>query len=119
MTQKDQCEVNCIHVETVEKVKKDIISEEEAQDLADIFKILGNSTRIKILDVLAKSEMCVCDIVAVLGINQSAVSHQLRLLRTSRLVKNRQEGKVVYYSLDDEHIEQLFKAGLDHVRHDS
>lgn len=117
MIKKDLCEINCIHLEIVEKVKTEIISREEACELAEIFKILGNPTRIKILHVLSRSEMCVCDIVAVLGLSQSAISHQLRLLRTSRLVKNRQEGKVVYYSLDDDHIEKLFTAGLEHIRH--
>jgi DNA-binding transcriptional ArsR family regulator len=117
MTHVDQCEVNCIHEEVVKKVKEKMIDDRESHDLADIFKILGNTTRIKILYVLAQAEMCVCDIAVVLGVNQSAVSHQLRLLRANRLVKNRQEGKVVYYSLDDQHIEQLFKAGLKHVRH--
>ncbi|KUO50352.1 MAG: ArsR family transcriptional regulator [Desulfitibacter sp. BRH_c19] len=117
MIKKDLCEINCIHVDIVEKVKKKNIPKEEANELAEMFKLLSNPTRIKILHVLSQSEMCVCDIVAVLGLNQSAVSHQLRLLRTSRLVKNRQEGKVVYYSLDDDHIEKLFTAGLEHVRH--
>ena len=117
MDKKDICEVNCIHAEVVERVQREMISPEEAQELADIFKILSNPTRVKILHVLSQSEMCVCDIVAVLGLTQSAVSHQLRLLRASRLVKFRQAGKVVYYSLDDDHIEKLFTAGLEHVRH--
>ena len=117
MDKKDICEVNCIHVDVVEKVQKEMISPEEAQELADIFKILSSPTRIKILHALFQSEMCVCDIVAALGFTQSAVSHQLRLLRANRLVKFRQVGKVVYYSLDDDHIEKLFVAGLEHVRH--
>lgn len=117
MDKKDLCEVNCIHAEVVKRVQRGMISPEEAQELADIFKILSNPTRVKILHVLSQSEMCVCDIVAVLGLTQSAISHQLRLLRASRLVKFRQAGKVVYYSLDDDHIEKLFTAGLEHVRH--
>lgn len=117
MVNEEICQTNCIHHEVVKKVKKEVISNNEAQELAEIYKILSNPTRVKILDALFYAEMCVCDIVTVLGLNQSTVSHQLRLLRTSRLVKNRQEGKMVYYSLDDEHIEMLFRAGLDHIRH--
>lgn len=86
-------------------------------DLADLFKIFGDSTRIRILYVLFSSEMCVCDIAALLNMNQSAISHQLRVLKNARLVKNRRDGKVVYYSLDDDHVKQIFDQGLAHVRH--
>ena len=117
MDKRRTCEVNFIHAEVVEKVQQEMISPAEARELAEIFKILSSPTRVKILHALFQSEMCVCDIVAALGLTQSAVSHQLRLLRARRLVKFRQEGKVVYYSLDDNHIEKLFAAGLEHMRH--
>ena len=117
MDNKDFCEVNCIHQDVVDRVKRNMISEEEIRELVDIFKILGNATRLRILQLLMQAEMCVCDLSAALEMNQPAVSHQLRLLRTSRLVKNRQQGKVVYYSLDDEHVETLLGEGLKHIRH--
>jgi DNA-binding transcriptional ArsR family regulator len=85
-------------------------------DLADLFKVFGDSTRVKILCALQHSEMCVCDIAALLGMTKSAISHQLRVLRQTRLVKHRRDGKVVYYSLDDEHVGNVFAQGLLHVR---
>ncbi|HOE56875.1 MAG TPA: metalloregulator ArsR/SmtB family transcription factor, partial [Bacillota bacterium] len=81
----------------------------------ELFKVFGDTTRIKILCALFESEMCVCDIAALLNMNQSAISHQLRVLKQARLVKYRKEGKVVYYSLDDEHVKQVFEVGLMHV----
>ena len=89
--------------------------EELLYDLGDFFKILGDSTRIKILSALFQSEMCVCDIAALLGMTQSAISHQLRVLKQGRLVKHRKEGKVVYYSLDDDHIKHIVDQGLTHI----
>ncbi len=83
--------------------------------LAETFKVLSDPTRLKILFALSKAELCVCDISCLLGASESAVSHQLRILRAQRLVKYRREGKMAFYSLDDSHIESLFKAGLDHV----
>jgi ArsR family transcriptional regulator len=83
--------------------------------LAELFKIFGDSTRIKIICALFEAEMCVCDIAALLKMTQSAVSHQLRVLKTSRLVKHRREGKVIYYSLDDEHVKNIFNQGLEHI----
>ena len=85
--------------------------------LAETFKILSDGTRIKILQALSQEELCVCDLAEVVEMSQSSVSHQLRLLRTARLVKFRKAGKMVYYSLDDEHIVQLFSQGLAHIRH--
>ena len=84
-------------------------------NLADVFKIFGDVTRLKILYALFDSELCVCDIANELNMNQSAISHQLRTLKTAKLVKNRKEGKIVYYSLDDEHVKHIFDQGLIHV----
>jgi len=89
--------------------------EEHLYDLAELFKVFGDTTRIKILYALFASEMCVCDIAALINMTQSAVSHQLRVLKQARLVKYRKEGKVVYYSLDDDHIKQIFDQGYMHI----
>jgi DNA-binding transcriptional ArsR family regulator len=91
-------------------------SEADCAGLADIFKVLGDLTRVRILKALSIEELCVCDLAAVLDLTQSAVSHQLRLLRAARLVKYRKAGKVVYYSLDDDHVKTLFAQGLEHVQ---
>lgn len=90
------------------KIKNEMPRDEVLYDLSDFFKTLGDSTRMKILFVLFKTEMCVCDIAELIGMTQSAVSHQLRVLKQARLVKFRKEGKIVYYSLDDEHVKQIF-----------
>lgn len=111
----DICEITVIHADIVEKVKKLMPEEEKLYDLAELFKIFGDTTRIKILCVLLKSEMCVCDIAATLGMNQSAVSHQLRILKQSKLVKHRKEGKVAYYSLADDHVIKIFDQGFSHI----
>ena len=107
------CECTVIHQEAIDKIK--LPEEELLYDLGDFFKILGDSTRIKILSALFQSEMCVCDIAALLGMTQSAISHQLRVLKQGRLVKHRKEGKVVYYSLDDDHIKHIVDQGLTHI----
>lgn len=109
------CEGTVIHEEVVQKVKEKIPDDEILYDLADFFKVLGDSTRIKILNALFHSEMCVCDIASLLGMTQSAISHQLRVLKQGRLVKHRKEGKSVYYSLDDEHIKHIVEEGLIHT----
>ncbi len=111
----ENCECNIIHEDRVEKVKQNMPKEETLYDLAETFKVFGDTTRIKILYVLFASEMCVCDIAELLGISQSAISHQLRVLKQARLVKYRKEGKSVYYSLDDDHIKQIFDLGLAHI----
>lgn len=113
----DSCNCTIIHEEVVARVKENLPPEEILIDLAELFKIFGDSTRIKILNALFSSEMCVCDIAALLEMNQSAISHQLRILKQARLVKYRKEGKVVYYSLDDEHVKQIFDCGLAHINH--
>lgn len=94
-----------------------MISDEQAYDLAELFKALGDPTRIKIISALIDRELCVHDLTVLLGMGQSAVSHQLRYLRNMRIVKRRKEGKTVYYSLDDHHIEQIFLQTLDHLQH--
>ena len=111
----ERCDCTVIHEEIVNMVKVKMPEEESLYDLAELFKVFGDSTRIKILWALAESEMCVCDIASLLNMTQSAISHQLRLLKQSRLVKNRKDGKVVYYSLDDAHVKQIFEQGLDHI----
>lgn len=113
----DVCETHCIHMEKVEKVKENALSPEEVSGLSETFKALGDQTRIKILHALSQHELCVCDIAEVVDISQSLVSHQLRVLRNLRLVRFRKEGKNVYYSLDDDHIINLFSQGLAHIRH--
>jgi len=109
------CDCNSIHEEIVEKVKSKMPLDEKLYDLAELFKVFGDSTRIKILFALFTSEMCVCDISNVLNMTQSAVSHQLRILKQARLVKYRRDGKVVYYSLDDNHIKKIFDQGMEHI----
>jgi DNA-binding transcriptional ArsR family regulator len=104
-----------IHEEVVVAVRKKMPDDEVLLDLADLFKVFSDSTRVKILCALLRAEMCVCDIAALLGMSKSAVSHQLRTLRQTRLVKYRREGKVVYYSLEDEHVGTIFAQGLVHV----
>ncbi|MBZ4646992.1 MAG: ArsR family transcriptional regulator, lead/cadmium/zinc/bismuth-responsive transcriptional [Petroclostridium sp.] len=111
----ENCDCNVIHQDVVNAVKEKMPDEENLYDLAELFKVFGDTTRIKILYALFTSEMCVCDIAAVLGMTQSAISHQLRVLKHARLVKYRKEGKVVYYSLDDDHIKQIFDQGLNHI----
>lgn len=111
----ESCSCNIIHKDVVEEVKDKLPQEEILYDLAELFKVFGDSTRIKIICSLFESEMCVCDLSALLNISQSAISHQLRVLKSARLVKFRRAGKVIYYSLDDEHIKQIFDAGLYHI----
>lgn len=113
----DVCEVHCIHEQSVLSIKQVMLEKNTVLSLAEIFKLLGDPTRVEIIYALSHQELCVCDIAAVLGMSQSAVSHQLRLLRSARLVKFRKEGKIVYYSLDDSHITNLFNEGLDHISH--
>lgn len=111
----ETCECNAIHSDIVKKVRALMPEEETLYDLAELFKVFGDTTRVRILCALFESEMCVCDISVLLGMSQSSISHQLRVLKSSKLVKNRKEGKVVYYSLDDEHIKHIFAQGLEHI----
>lgn len=113
----ERCDCECVHTETITKVQENMPQEELLYDLAELFKVFGDSTRIRILWALDESELCVCDLAALLMMTQSAISHQLRLLKQAKLVKNRREGKNIFYSLDDEHVKQIFDQGLLHVRH--
>lgn len=109
------CGCKTLHQDIINNVNTEMLDEDTLQDVSDLFKVFSDSTRIKIIFALFKSEMCVCDIAALLQMNQSAISHQLRVLKQSRLVKYRKEGKSVYYSLDDDHIKQIFHMALDHI----
>ncbi len=110
------CEVKGIHIEIVEDVRKRLPDSDTLNELAYLFKLFGDGTRIGILWALSESEMCVCDLCALLNMKQSAISHQLKNLKQSRVVKARREGKVVYYALDDEHIRRLLDLGMVHVK---
>lgn len=111
----DQCDYMFVHKEIVQKVRHVMPEEEELSDLSDFFKVFGDSTRIRILYVLSQSEMCVCDIASLLQMGQSAISHQLRVLKQMRLVKSRRDGKTVFYSLADDHIETILAQGMEHI----
>ncbi|MPW27139.1 metalloregulator ArsR/SmtB family transcription factor [Alkalibaculum sp. M08DMB] len=110
-----RCDCNVIHQDIIDNVSSKMPEEKKALKLADFFKVFGDGTRIKILYALFNSEMCVCDISSLLNMNQSAISHQLRILKQARLIKNRKDGKVVYYSLDDEHVAQILNDGVNHI----
>ena len=111
----EKCENTVVHQDIVSKVEENLPQEEFLYDLAELFKIFGDSTRIRILYVLFESEMCVCDIAALLNMTQSAISHQLRVLKQARLVKYRREGKTVFYSLADGHVRTIIDQGMEHV----
>lgn len=111
----EKCEYLCVHEDTVKKVIDDMPEEEKLYDLAELFKIFGDSTRIKILYALFEAELCVCDIAQLLNVSQTAVSHQLRVLKTNKLVKSRKEGKNVFYSLADDHVCSIINQGMDHI----
>lgn len=113
----DFCEEKCVNKENVKAVKANSLLPDEVLRLSELFKAIGDGTRIRLLHALAQKELCVCDLEEVLEMTQSAISHQLRVLRNLRLVKFRKEGKNVFYSLDDEHIINLFTQGLAHIRH--
>ena len=109
------CELMCAHEEIVEKVQKEMPDEDTLYDLTELFRIFGDSTRIRILYVLFEAEMCVCDIAALLGMTQSAISHQLRALKNAKLVTSSREGKTVFYSLADDHVKTIIDQGLEHI----
>ncbi|WP_426451588.1 ArsR/SmtB family transcription factor [Paenibacillus sp. S-38] len=113
----EACDDTCQGTSSLDALKEGMMSEGTAAGLADVFKALGDPTRVKIIYALLQQELCVHDITQVLEMGQSAVSHQLRYLRNLRIVKRRKEGKTVFYSLDDEHIEQIFVQMLKHVKH--
>ena len=114
----DRCDCTVIHREVVDQVQKVMPDDDVLFDLADTFKLFSDSTRLKILYALMEAEMCVCDISVVLGMSKSSVSHQLRILKQSNLVKNRKAGRVIYYSLADDHVRTICKMGMEHVLED-
>ncbi|MFR8103940.1 MAG: ArsR/SmtB family transcription factor [Clostridia bacterium] len=109
------CGENCPHYNKIEQVKKVEPSREEILNLSDMFKIFADDTRLRIICEILNEELCVCDLCELLDLNQSTVSHQLQILRNSKLVKNRREGKQVFYSLQDEHVEKIIKMALEHI----
>jgi DNA-binding transcriptional ArsR family regulator len=112
----DLCACRLIHRKAVEDARASALPQNETESLARIFKALADVTRLRILWALEKEEMCVCDLAALLGLSESAVSHQLRLLRNLQLVANRRDGVVLYYRLTDSHVSQLIKVTLEHIR---
>ena len=111
----ERCETVQVHRDIVEKVNAEMPDEEVLYDLAELFKLFGDSTRIKILYVLFAAELCVCDIAQLLGMSQSAISHQLRALKQAKLVRYRREGKQVFYALADGHVRTILGQGMEHV----
>jgi ArsR family transcriptional regulator len=109
------CATVVIHQDIIDKMRKELPKGNDFYDLADLFKLFADSTRIEILWALSREEMCVCDIAALFGLTVSAVSHQLKSLRLANLVKYRKQGKVVYYSLADDHVKDIFSKGLEHI----
>ena len=112
----EKCEIVETHPEIVKAVNEQMPQEEILYDLAELFKVFGDSTRIRILFVLFESEMCVCDIAQLLNMTQSAISHQLRILKQSQLVKSRRDGKSVFYSLADDHVYRIINQGFEHIK---
>lgn len=111
----ERCEYMYVHQDVVNKVKQEMPQDETLYDLAELFKVFGDSTRIKILYALFEAELCVCDIAQLLSVSQTAVSHQLRVLKNNKLVKFRKEGKNVFYSLADDHVRRIINQGIEHV----
>lgn len=111
----EHCDEYCVHKDKVEALSHSMPDEDELYDLAELFKVFGDSTRIRILFVLFRSEVCVCDLAQTLHMNQPAISHQLRILKQAKLVSNRRDGKTVYYSLADDHVRSIIAQGLEHI----
>lgn len=112
----DCCDDDVVHSGAVERVKAAMPNEDMLYDAAELFKVFGDSTRTRILSALFIEELCVCDIAEILGMTKSAVSHQLRTLRQTKIVKARRSGKEVFYSLDDDHISRIYKTAMEHLR---
>ena len=110
------CKILIIHKENVENAKRNMPAEDLIYKIGDFFKVLGDPTRIKIINALFHSEMCVCDLAAALTMNQSAISHQLKILKQANLVKYRKNGKIAYYFLNDDHVRQIYEHGLIHIK---
>ena len=111
----DRCDCTSIHKEVVDAVRTSMPGDEVLLDVADLFKVFSDSTRVKILCALMQAEMCVCDISVLLGMTKSSVSHQLRILKQANLVRYRKDGRVVYYALADDHVRTIFAEGLEHA----
>lgn len=111
------CDCSVIHDDVVNSVRENMPDDDLLFDVSDFFKILGDSTRLRILWALDKSEMCVCDIANLLNMTKSSISHQLKVLKENRLVKNRKVGKEVYYSLNDEHVKMVLEIAIEHIVH--
>ncbi|MBQ6020606.1 MAG: helix-turn-helix transcriptional regulator [Clostridia bacterium] len=111
----DKCDFLCVHEDAVQEVLSSMPADEKLYDLAELFKVFGDSTRIKILYALFERELCVCDISNLLGLSQTAVSHQLRILKANKLVKSRRSGKIVFYALDDDHVYKIIDCGMEHI----
>ena len=120
MTEREEmcCESTEVHEELLRIVNETLPDETELYDLAELFKVFGDSTRIRILFVLFEAEVCVCDLAKVLNMTQSAISHQLRILKQNKLVKSRREGKSIFYSLADDHVRTIINQGRDHIEED-
>ncbi len=116
LVDEDGCQIKVVHLDRVEQARKEAIANQELDRLALTYKVLGDPNRLKIVMALRKVEMCVCDLAAFTSLSDSAVSHQLRRLKDLALVKSRREGQIIYYSLDDDHVEELLKVGLEHLR---
>ena len=116
LIEENGCKVRMVHLDRVAKARREAIPEKDMHRLALIYKVLGEPSRLKIAMALRGGEMCVCDLAALLGISESAVSHQIRRLKDLALVKSRREGQILYYSLDDHNLDELIRVGLDHVR---
>ena len=114
--QEPVCKISKVHENAIKKVEESFPKEQSIIDLADTFKALSDGTRLKIVLALQQQELCVCDLSEFVGVSVSAISHQLRVLRNNRLVKFRKEGKMVYYSLDDEHVKRIILLAQDHVK---
>lgn len=114
----ESCGFLCVHEELVTQVQRSLPGDDTLSRLADLFKCFGDGTRIRILYVLLEAEVCVCDLAKLLGMTQSAVSHQLRILKQARLIKNRRDGKTIFYSLADDHVATLLRQGTEHIQED-
>ncbi len=114
----EACSFLCVHEDVVAQVRQHFPEEGKLLRLADLFKVFGDGTRVRILYVLLQAEVCVCDLAMLLGMTQSAVSHQLRILKQALLIKSRRDGKTVFYSLADDHVATLLRQGMEHICED-
>jgi len=112
----ERCDVRHLRPGRIAELRRDLVANDAAGNLAETFRVLGDPTRVRMLDALSRGELCVCDLAGLIGLSESAVSHQLRLMRTLRLVRARRDGRMIYYSLDDSHIVALLRQGLHHVQ---